>query len=133
MAGGVSSGALEFGKSSMTTLFEAHERGIPFTLATPSALYDSKSPYLAFMVAKDGPIHSGKDMNNQLVSVAALGDIGTIAMPAWIEQHGGDPKAVRYVHVQTSVSFGPFGCHTRSVCRPVSQEKFGKIVALPKL
>lgn len=104
VAAGVLSGSFDFGKSSMTTLFEAHDKGIPFALVTPSVLYDTKTPYTAFIVAKDAVLQTGKDFANQLIAVSALGDIGTIALQAWVEQHGGDPKSLRFVETPLSAA-----------------------------
>lgn len=71
VAAGVLSGSFDFGKSSMTTLFEAHDKGIPFALVTPSVLYETKTPYTAFIVAKDAVLQTGKDFANQLIAVSA--------------------------------------------------------------
>lgn len=98
-AAAVLSGTYDIGKSSIPTLLEAHEKGIPFTLIAPAAIYDTKAPYGGFVVSKDGPIHTGKDFNNQIVSVPALGDIGAISLMSWVDQHGGDSSTIKFVEL----------------------------------
>ena len=99
VAAGVLSGAFDFGKSSVTTVLEAREKGITFTVVCAPVIWDPKAVYGAFIVAKDSPLQTGKDFNDQLVAVAALGDIGAIALTAWVEQRGGSAKAIRFVEV----------------------------------
>lgn len=99
VAAGVVAGAFDFGKSSVTTILEAREKGLIFTIVASPVVYDPKAVYGAFIVAKDSPIQTAKDFNDQLVSVAALGDIGAIALVVWMEKNGGNPKSVRFVEV----------------------------------
>ena len=124
VAAGVLSGSFDFGKATMTTLFEAHERGIPFTCVTPAIVYDSKVPYAAFIVAKDAPLNTGKDFNNQLIAVSGLGDIGSLGLRAWVEQHGGDPKSLRFVEVPLSAAVAAVD-ERRVAAAETSQPAFG--------
>lgn len=98
-AAAVLSGTYDIGKSSITTLLEAHEKGIPFTLIAPAAIYDTKAPYGGFIVGKDAPIRTGKDFNNQIISVPALGDIGNVALLSWVDQRGGDASSMKFVEI----------------------------------
>ena len=98
-AAAVASGAYDIGKSGITSLLEAHEKGIPLTLIAPAAVYDSKSPHAGFIVGKDVPLRTGKDFAGQLIGVAALKDIGNVALLSWVEKHGGDPSTMRFVEV----------------------------------
>jgi NitT/TauT family transport system substrate-binding protein len=104
VAAGVLSGSFDFGKATLSTILEAHERGIPFRCVTPSIVYDAKVPYAAFIMAKDATLATGKDFNNQLIAVSGLGDIGSLGLRAWVEQHGGDPKSLRFVEVPLSAA-----------------------------
>ena len=96
---GVISGAFDIGKTSIATVFDAHEKGLPFTIVAIAIVYDSKAPYAGYVVPKDSPIQTGKDFNNQLVSTGAIGGIGQIGFFSWVEQHGGDPKTVKFVEI----------------------------------
>jgi NitT/TauT family transport system substrate-binding protein len=124
VAAGVLSASFDFGKATMSTLFEAHERGVPFTCVTPSIVYDAKLPYAAFIMAKDATFATGKDFNNQLIAVSGLGDIGSLGLRAWVEQHGGDPKSLRFVEVPLSAAAAAIEEH-RVAAAETSQPAFG--------
>lgn len=101
---GVVAGAFDIGKSSLTSLFEAYERGLPISLLAASTVYDSKAPYSGFIVAKDGPVHTGADLDNQLVSVAAIGDVGSLGIENWVDKTGGDAKTIKFVEIPSAAS-----------------------------
>jgi NitT/TauT family transport system substrate-binding protein len=93
------SGAYDLAKSSIMAIFSAHEKGIPFTVVAPASIYDSRAPYGGWLLPKDSPIKTGKDCAGLTMAVAGLGDIGYVAMEAWIAQNGGDPKATKFVEI----------------------------------
>jgi NitT/TauT family transport system substrate-binding protein len=95
----VAGGAADIGKASTTSIFDAHIRGVPFTLVAPASDYDSKIPYGGFLFAANSPIKTGKDAEGQTVAVASLASLGHVAFAAWVEQHGGDPKLVKFVEI----------------------------------
>jgi len=96
---GVVAGAFDIGKTSIGTVFDAHEKGLPFTICAIAIVYQSKAPYSAYVVPKDSPIHVAKDFNNQLVSTGAMGGIGQTAMYAWLDKNGADSKTVKFVEI----------------------------------
>jgi NitT/TauT family transport system substrate-binding protein len=98
-AAAVAGGAYDLAKSSIMAIFSAHEKGIPFTVVAPASIYDSRAPYGGWLLPKDSPIKTGKDCAGLTMAVAGLGDIGYVAMEAWIAQNGGDPKATNFVEV----------------------------------
>jgi ABC-type nitrate/sulfonate/bicarbonate transport system substrate-binding protein len=104
VANGVLANAFDIGKSSLPTLFEAHERNIPFTIIAPSSIYESKAPYTSFFVKKDAAIHAPKDIEGKVVGVSALDDIGSLALRAWMDQHGADPNKAKLVEVPLSAA-----------------------------
>lgn len=99
VAAAVASGSYDFGKSSLPSLIEAHERGVPFVLVAPAAVYDPRAPYAAILIGKDSPIRTGKDANGLTFAVAALSDLGHVALQAWVDQNGGDSKSLHYVEI----------------------------------
>lgn len=103
-AAAVVSGVYDIGQSSITTVLLAHEKGIPFTFVAPSGVYDSKFPYAGAIALKDAPIRSGKDLENAVLSVSALNDIGHDAFCAWVDQRGGDARTMRFVEVPFSTA-----------------------------
>jgi NitT/TauT family transport system substrate-binding protein len=100
VAAAVASGALDMGKSSILGLILGHARGVPFTIIAPAGLWASK-PEGGLIVRSDSPIHVAKDFAGKTVSAAAVIDINTLAMQAWLDQNGGDPKAVKFVELPT--------------------------------
>lgn len=99
VAAAVAGGSFDVGKSSVTSIYEAHAKGIPFTLIAPAAIHTPASPYAAFLVLKDSPIKTGKDLENKLVSLSSLSSIGRPAICQWVDKNGGDWKSVKFVEV----------------------------------
>jgi ABC-type nitrate/sulfonate/bicarbonate transport system substrate-binding protein len=95
----VASGAYDIGKASLTPILDAHDKGVPFVLVAPAGVYDDKLPYAGLLVSLDSPLHAGKDFTGKVVSASTLNDIGQVATDAWIDQHGGDWRTVRYIEV----------------------------------
>lgn len=101
-AAAVAGGAVDVAKSSMMALIAAHAHGVPIQLVAPGSYYTSDAPIAELIVAKNSPIRGAKDFNGKIVAGAALKDVKAIATAAWIDQHGGDSRAVRFVEVPTS-------------------------------
>jgi NitT/TauT family transport system substrate-binding protein len=98
-AAAVAADAFNIGKSSTSTIFDAHLRGVPFTILGPAADYDSNAPYGGFLFSPGSPFKTGKDAEGQTVGVSSLSSVGRVAFAAWVEQHGGDSKAVKFVEI----------------------------------
>jgi NitT/TauT family transport system substrate-binding protein len=99
---GVVSGSVDIGSISMPPAALAHERGLPYVLVAPGAIYSSKSPASALVVAKNSPIAKAKNLNGRTIGVRDLTNVGSVATEAWIDQNGGDSKSVKYVEVPDS-------------------------------
>jgi NitT/TauT family transport system substrate-binding protein len=98
-AAAVAAGTYDIAKSSITSIFDAHARGIPFTLLAPAAIYESRNPYGGLLLPANSKLELGKDAEGQTIGVASLGSIGRVAAGAWIAQHGGDVSAVKFVEI----------------------------------
>jgi NitT/TauT family transport system substrate-binding protein len=99
-------GSYDFGKSQITSMLLAHENNIPLNLVAAASVENIKSPYTGFLMSKDTPLRSGKDLEGQVVGLVVLGGIGQIAMSKWATQHGGDPKLIKFVEVPTYAAAG---------------------------
>ncbi|HXF32920.1 MAG TPA: ABC transporter substrate-binding protein [Candidatus Acidoferrales bacterium] len=97
-------GTYDIGKSSITPIFDAYEKGLPFTIIACAAIYDSKAPYGGMVVAPDSTIRTGKDMNGKIMGINSLNDIGKVAVDAWMMSTGGDPKTVKFLELPMSAS-----------------------------
>lgn len=106
VAAAVVSGTYDIGTGGVTSVFLAHEKGLPFVFIAPGGLYDARAPYDGAMVLKDSPLTLGKDVENNVVGTVSLQGIGHDAICAWIDQHGGDPSKVQFTEVPYS-AVGP--------------------------
>lgn len=104
VAAAVASGAYAIGKSSLTGLLTARDKGIPFTLIAPAAIYDSATAVGGMIVANDSTVRTGHDFENQVAAVAAFGDIGQLSLQAWIAQHNGNPAAVKFIEIPNAAA-----------------------------
>jgi NitT/TauT family transport system substrate-binding protein len=92
-------GSLEMGKSSLFGIIEAHVRGVPLILEAGASLFASNPPTAALLVAKDSPIHTGRDLNGKTIAVAALNDLFAIASLCWIDENGGDSRTLKFLEL----------------------------------
>lgn len=102
IAAAVLGGSFDVGKASLTDIITAHQKGLPFVVIAPAALYDSAVPFGGIIVAKDSTIVSGKDLNGKFIAEPALRDIGAVALNAWMDQNGGDWRSIRYIEMPMS-------------------------------
>ena len=105
-AAAVLSGTYDVGKSSVTSIFEAHEKGIPLLILAPAAIQDVNVPFVGMIALKDAPIRTGKDLENQIVGVSSLSSIGRPAVCAWVEAGGGDWRTVKFVEIPLNQAAG---------------------------
>lgn len=97
--GAVASGAYDIGVANIKSILDAYDRGVPFVLIAPAAIYDDRIHDAGIVVSAGSPIRTGKDFNGKVVAASTLNDIGVVAADAWIDQHGGDWRTVRYVEI----------------------------------
>ena len=104
VAAAVAGGAIDIGKSSTMGIVNAYARGVPFVIVAAAAVYGPEVSDAGFIVGKDSPIHNGRDLAGRTLSVPALHDLFTIAMSAWIDQHGGDSHSVKFVELPNTAA-----------------------------
>ncbi len=102
VAAAVNAGSYDIGKSTVSSLIDAHLRGLPFTLIATAAVYDSKAPYSGFLVAKDSPIHSAADIKTGIIGLQFLHDIGQLALYKSIDDAGGSAKGLQFTELPMS-------------------------------
>jgi NitT/TauT family transport system substrate-binding protein len=102
IATAVASGAIDVGVGSSIPLVLAHERGLPFAILFPAAIYDRASPTTVLMVPKSSSIAGGKDLAGKTIGTQALQTISQLAPEAWIDAHGGDSKNVRFIEMPSA-------------------------------
>jgi NitT/TauT family transport system substrate-binding protein len=103
VAAAVAGGAVDLGKSSLLSLLTGRSKGFPFILVAPSGLFTTDVPATTgIIVAKDSPLKTGADCAGKTVGVAGLNDLTSIATQAWVDQTGGDSKALKFLEVTNS-------------------------------
>jgi NitT/TauT family transport system substrate-binding protein len=93
----VAGGAIDVGKASMLSLVLAHARGVPLTIIAPCSLSLPNVQNSGLLVRKESNIRTAADLNGKTVSVPALNDMQSLSTQAWIDQHGGNSKAISFV------------------------------------
>jgi NitT/TauT family transport system substrate-binding protein len=102
VSAGVVGGAYQIGKSSVAGLITAHAKGVPFVFVAPGGLYESTAPVTALMVRADSAVKTGADLNGKIVAVSAIGDLYTLTVKGWVDQHGGDSTTLKLVEIPLS-------------------------------
>jgi NitT/TauT family transport system substrate-binding protein len=104
VSAGVIGHSLEIGRSSIFGLLNAHLKGIPFELVSMSAPYDSAAPNSAFIVSKDSPIKSPRDLNGKTIATPGLNDYFTLVTSAWVDQNGGDSQSLKFLQMPLTLA-----------------------------
>lgn len=102
IAAAVASGAIDVGVGSSIPLALAHQRGLPFTILFPAAVYDRASPTTVLMVPKRSTIASAKDLDGKTIGTQAVQTISQLAPEAWLDAHGGHAKTTRFIEMPSS-------------------------------
>lgn len=95
----VAGGSIDIGKSSLVPLLAAHAHGLPFTLIAPAGVWATNAPVTATIVLKTSAIAAARDLAGKTVSSSSLKDLMTMSTQIWIDEHGGDSSAVRFVEL----------------------------------
>ena len=99
VASAVASGALQIGDSNTLSIATARQKGLPFVIFAPGAVYDGASPTTALAVAVSGPIRNGKDLNGKVLAGVSLGGLDQLSLQAWLDKNGGDSTSAKYVEL----------------------------------
>lgn len=96
---GLLAGSVDIGSVSVPAAAIGHEKGLPYVLIAPGAIYSSKATTSALVVAKNSPIATAADLTGKTVGVRDLQNPGTVACDAWVDQNGGNSKSLKFVEV----------------------------------
>jgi len=103
VASAVASGALQIGDSNTLSLATARQKGLPFVIFAPGAIYSSAAPTTALAVAVNGPVHSAKDLSGKILAGVSLGGLDQLSLEAWLDKNGGDSASAKYVELAPSL------------------------------
>jgi NitT/TauT family transport system substrate-binding protein len=101
MTAAVAGGAIDIAISNIISVAQAYQRNVPFTLVAPAGLYSSSAPTSILMVAKDSPLRTATDLEGKTLGASGLRGIAQFAPMAWIDQHGGNSAAVKFVEMSS--------------------------------
>jgi NitT/TauT family transport system substrate-binding protein len=104
MTAAVVSGTYEFGKASLLGAVNAHLRGVPLEVIAAAAYYDTHHPFTALCIATDSADTSGKDFDDKTIGAPSLNDLNQLFVQAWVDQHGGDAKTLKFVELPNSTA-----------------------------
>ncbi len=132
----VLAGALDIGVTNSGSLSSAYSRGLPMVLIQCGALYTPASP-IAYLVA--GPntgIKTVKDLPGKTVAVSTLRDMIQGATMSWIDENGGDAKAVNFVElppVAQSPAIAQGRIHGGLLVEPIYTQNKANLVTLGRV
>jgi ABC-type nitrate/sulfonate/bicarbonate transport system substrate-binding protein len=90
---GIVSGSFDVGAVGCGSLVSAHAKGIPFVLLANGGIYNFESPQTMLVVAKGSTLKNAIDFRGKTIAVSTLGDTVHVAVMAWLDKNGQDPKA----------------------------------------
>jgi NitT/TauT family transport system substrate-binding protein len=92
-------GGGDIGNAVVGSVADARGKGIPILYIAPAGLYDAASPTAALVTTKDSPIKKAADLTGKVVAVSGLNDLTYYATRAWIDKHGGNSAAVKFIEL----------------------------------
>lgn len=99
VAAAVASGAVDIGQGNISSIAQAHIRGLPFVIIAPGSAYSSKAPTTLLVVTKDSPIKSAADLVGKTLASDGIKNIGTVATDLWLTQQGVDPASIHWLEL----------------------------------
>jgi NitT/TauT family transport system substrate-binding protein len=101
----VLAGDLDVGLANPLQIASAISRGIPLQMIAPAVIYSKGDANPNFVVAKDGPIKSPKDLAGATFGVTTLADLNTLSLMAWLDANKVPRDGVKFVEMK----FGELG------------------------
>ncbi len=92
-------GALDLSGTNTGSMSAAHVRGLPVALLAGGSMYNSSSPHIYLVAAKDGPIRSAKDLAGKKIAVTSVGDLMQAGVMSWIDKNGGDASQAAFLEI----------------------------------
>jgi NitT/TauT family transport system substrate-binding protein len=100
----VAGGTMHVAFVNVPSVVSAYAHGARFVFVAPGGIYASERPYELLFTKKDGPIKGARDFNGKTISSPALRDLTSLSTLAWIDQNGGDSKAVHAIELPASLA-----------------------------
>jgi NitT/TauT family transport system substrate-binding protein len=93
------SGSVDIVYGIILQIEQAFQKGLPITIIAPAAMNLVQRPTNFLLVAKDSPIKSARDLNGKTIGSSPLKSVGTYAVEAWMNMHGGDSTTIKWADI----------------------------------
>jgi NitT/TauT family transport system substrate-binding protein len=93
------SGSVDIVYGIILQIEQAFQKGLPITIIAPAAMNLAQRPTNFLLVAKDSPIKSARDLNGKTIGSSPLKSVGTYAVEAWMNIHGGDATTIKWADI----------------------------------
>lgn len=108
---GLVGGSYDVAYTNLVPVLQAHGRGVPFQIVSPSTMFFSNRMQNAMLVAKNSPMKSAKDLDGKTIGVQSLQDLNSVAMRAWIDKNGGHSNLVHVLEVPSAAAVASLTAH----------------------
>jgi NitT/TauT family transport system substrate-binding protein len=92
-------GSLDMAFTNSGSIASAHMHGLPLNLLACGSLYSPAAPISHITVSKTLGVKSAKDLSGKTLAVTTVHDMIQAVTMAWIDQNGGDAKAVKFIEL----------------------------------
>jgi NitT/TauT family transport system substrate-binding protein len=99
VASAVLGGTYDIGYATMSTLAEAHAKGVPFVIIAADGLIVPGLVIGGIMTAANSTIRTTKDCNGKTFGTSGLNTQSEYAPRAWVDKHGGDSSTIKFVEI----------------------------------
>jgi NitT/TauT family transport system substrate-binding protein len=110
-------GTYEMGKGSQIAAFIAYLKNVPIVLIGNGAVWEINNAWALGLVAADSPFKTAADLNGQIIGAAALNDLSTLGINAWVDKNGGDSKTLKWVEIPGSAAGAALVEHRIAACQ----------------
>jgi NitT/TauT family transport system substrate-binding protein len=92
-------GSIDVGIANPLSVAVAIARDIPLQALAPGVLISKQHTYPNFVVARDSPIKTAKDLAGATIGVSEIGSFNYYSVLAWLDGYGVAPKSVKFVEL----------------------------------
>jgi NitT/TauT family transport system substrate-binding protein len=99
IASALVTGTYDIGYSTVSTLAEAHAKGLPYVIIAADGVGVDARPTGGIVLAVNSTIKTGKDFNGKIFGTSGLNTLAEYVPRAWVDKHGGDSATMKFIEV----------------------------------
>jgi NitT/TauT family transport system substrate-binding protein len=99
IAAAIVAGTYDIGYSTVSTLAEAHVKGLPYTIIAADGVALDARPTGGLVLPVNSTFKTGKDFNGKIFGTSGLNTLAEYLPRAWVDQHGGDSSTMKFIEV----------------------------------